>query len=233
MANLQLDSPQGGSNNSNSRRWFAQLYRGLITGGLISGGLIVASQTAWSRPVLNDTTHFLVAQRVVDGLPPPPPVIFGQESLANSQNQVAQAQRYLVVVNGDSKMVLSQVQQVQPTASLQEYNGQRFIQAGMFNDANSAQQQVKTLGASGITAQVVPVGTSVVSQTPTYDPGSSAAPSGSMTLPPPEGMPTTTVPSSPSSSPREVEFGGSSPNSASPSDLPNPPSTQARRGERS
>lgn len=171
--------------------------------GLIGSGLV--AQAAWAKPVLNDTSHFLVAQQVVDGLPPPPPTTFGQESIA--QNQAVQ--QYLVVINSDSEMMLSQVQQVQPTASLQEYNGQRFIQAGVFNDPTTAQQQVSTLAASGITAQVVTLTNtaSTISQAPaastTY--GSSYDVNAN-TLPPPEALPTTSFPAT------EVEFGSSDPN---------------------
>lgn len=184
--------------------------------GLIGSGLV--AQAAWARPVLNDTSHFLVAQQVVDGLPPPPPTAFGQESIA--QNQAVQ--QYLVVVNSDSEMMLSQVQQVQPTASLQEYNGQRFIQAGVFNDPTTAQQQVSTLAASGITAQVVTLTNtaSTISQAPatgtTYG---SSYDVNSNTLPPPEALPTTSFPAT------EVEFGSSDPNAL-------PPASPEARGSR-
>lgn len=166
--------------------------------GLISSSLV--AQAAWAKPVLNDTSHFLVAQQVVDGLPPPPPLIFGQESLPSSQ-------QYVVVINGDSDMLLSQVQQVYPAATLQDYNGQRFIQAGLYGDLLSAQQQVSTLAASGISAQVASISTasSTVSQVPTSSYGSTGL--GAQTLPPPEVFPTTTVPSSSGS----VEFGSSAP----------------------
>ena len=164
-------------------------------------------QSAWARPLLNDTSHFLLAQQVVDGLPPPP--------LAYGQQATSPAQQYLVVVNGDSQILLSQVQAVQPTASVQDYSGQRFIQAGLYDSATSAQQQVNTLAAAGIGAQVVAVtsgGTTSVSQAPaaptTYDLNSPGA------LPPANPLPTTTVPAVPTS----VEF-----NSAPPA--PNPVSS--------
>lgn len=186
-------------------RWITAMT--WLCGGLI-GSVAISAQAAWARPVLNDTSHFLVAQQVVDGLPPPPPVIFGQESLTNGQTQ---EQRYLVVVNGDSDMVLSQVQQIQPSASIQDYNGQRFIQAGLFNDLATAQQQVATLAASGIGAQVVAVtaagsavGQSSASTASTAYDANSTAPG---MLPPPEVFPATSVPSSPG----EVEFGSSDP----------------------
>jgi hypothetical protein len=181
----------------------AQLPRS-ITGLAILSLLATASGTiagsaAWARPLRNDTSHFLVAQQVVDGLPPPPPgSSFAQQDIT----------QYLVVVNGDSQTLLSQVQQLQPSASVQEYNGQRFIQAGLFYDATIAQQQVANLSASGIGAQVVPVvsGGTAVSQAPMESYGSSADMN---MLPPPEILPTTMMPDSS----REVEF-GSAPGSA-------------------
>lgn len=180
----------------------------LMAAGLC-GGLLgsFTAQVAWAKPVLNDTSHFLLAQQIVDGLPPPPPVMFGQEALPSTQSP----QQYLVVVNGDDAFLLSQIQQIQPSASVQEYNGQRFIQAGLFSDLNSAQQQVSTLAASGIGAQVVGVTTassSTVSQLPTTSTGSYGS-SGLETqpLPPPELLPTTTVPSSSGG----VEFGTEAP----------------------
>lgn len=169
--------------------------------GLGSGliGSLVA-QAAWANPVLNDTNHFLVAQQVVDGLPPPPPLIFGQESLPTSQ-------QYVVVVNSNSDMVLAQVQQIYPTASFQDYNGQRYIQAGLYTDLISAQQQVSTLATSGISAQVASISaaSSTVSQAPATSYGSTGL--DTYTLPPPEVFPSTTVPSNSGS----VEFGSAAP----------------------
>jgi hypothetical protein len=180
----------------------------LTIGSLIISTIALTSSTAWARPVLNDTSHFLLAQQVVDGLPPPPPVTGGQELLTGQ----TQGQQYLVVVNGDSEMLLSQVQQIQPTASLQDYNGQRFIQAGLFNDPTTAQQQVTTLANAGIGAQVVTVTTagaasSLVSQSSYGSPATSDMNAAPAMLPPPEVFPSTSVPASPG----EVEFGSSDP----------------------
>lgn len=161
---------------------------------LCISSLVASGATAWARPMLNDTSHFLLAQQVVDGLPPPPP-----------GSVRAGSQQYLVMVDGDSQTLLSQVQQIQPSASVQEYNGQRFIQAGLFGDSSIAQQQVSNLAASGIGAQVVPVVSeaATVSQLPT-DPSYGSADMNM--LPPPQVLPTTSIPTS-----REVEFGTSDP----------------------
>jgi hypothetical protein len=202
---LQPNSLQANSRQANSRRigWISFLLWGGFLGSFGSS----ISSAAWARPMLNDTSHFLVAQQVVDGLPPPPPNAYSQDALGGQSG----AQQYLVVINGDSEALLAQVQQIQPSASLQEYNGQRFIQAGMFSDSAIAQQQVSSLAASGIGAQVVPVvstSASLVSQAPTEMPGydNSGMNSEMNVLPPPEMLPNTAVPSSP----MEVEFGAPS-----------------------
>lgn len=192
--------------------------------GLLSSLLV--TQSAWARPMLNDTSHFLLAQEVVDGLPPPPPGAGGSNSIgqAAQPNLQAQAQQYMVIVNGSDQILLSQVQAVQPGASVQNYNGQQFIQAGVYGDLATAQQQVTTLSASGIGAEVVPVAPTSIAQSQTvtvpattYDAGTAG------TLPPPEPLPTTMVPDSAGS----VEF-----NSA-PSEMGSDPAERDSRGGKS
>jgi hypothetical protein len=151
--------------------------------------------------MLNDTSHFLLAQQVMDGLPPPPP---GSQT---PTYQAQQYQQYMVVVNGNSQILLSQVQAIQPSASVQDYNGQQFIQAGLFSDLTSAQQQVTTLAASGIESQVMAVAPATISQaSPTVTVPSYSSPAqtyDSGTLPPPEAMPALAVPAAPTG---EVQF---------------------------
>ncbi|GAB4373912.1 MAG: hypothetical protein Kow00121_17690 [Elainellaceae cyanobacterium] len=162
--------------------------------------MLVSSQIAWAESIY----EIQIAQQVVDGLPPPPPVDFGQQALPTSgQAPAAQAPTipaaspYMVIVNGDSPLLLSQVQAIAANASIQEYNGQRFIYVGSFNDPMMAQQQVATLSSQGIGAEVVTMSvseavsaTSAVQQQVTV-PGE---------LPPPDLLPVAPVP-------REVEFG--------------------------
>lgn len=224
-----------------------------LLGGLVGSLAFAVSIGAEPAP-----QPLLLAQQVVDGLPPPP-LVFGQESpsaasaptsapTSDSQPTVPTMsptdpnQRYLVVVNGDSSLLLSQVQAVVANASVQEYNGQRFIQAGMFDNPNTAQQQVATLAAQGIGAQIVTVNSaqlagesqtgssqtapsSQAATTPTQPTQQATAPS----LPPPDLLPAQPVP-------REVEFGQPpAPDQAapvpSPSGDPLPP--QGERADRS
>lgn len=115
----------------------------------------------------------LVAQRIVETLPPPPPIVnFGQPPApgqsalpgAPIQERVFQApasppavgdfRRYRVYINGDSSYLLQQVRQVEPQAFIQQYNGRRVIQAGIFNTEANARQQVALFNNQGIRAEI-------------------------------------------------------------------------------
>jgi hypothetical protein len=131
----------------------------LLFGGLIGASFAAAPQRAWAEPAPNQT---LIAQEIVDGVPPPPPGALGQATaVAAGPTQAAgvpsatSAQNYMVLVNGDSQLLLSQVQRVQPAASLTDYGGRRYIQAGVFGDSTKAEQQLSSLASLGIGAEVV------------------------------------------------------------------------------
>ncbi len=170
--------------------------------------------------------RLLLAQQVVNGLPPPPPS-FGQTPLPPAQPTlptgampsaatIPAAQQYAVIINGDSGLMLDQVRSIEPGAFVQNYQGRRMIQAGVFGDVSTAQQQVAALASRGIGAQVVTLpggrmasggmGSSQTAALPT--PASFPAPTlpqmapqvTAPMLPPPDLLPTTPVP-------REVEFG--------------------------
>lgn len=184
-------------------------------------GSIVIAGPIGAEPV---PQPMLFAQQVVDGLPPPPSIVSGQESpsaapvvgqTTEGQTSVPMmsptdpAQRYLVIVNGESPLLLSQVQTIVSDASVQEYNGQRFIQAGMFENPTTAQQQVATLAAQGIGAEIVTINTAqqTAIQTAATQPldtqPTDSQPVQQMadpSLPPPDLLPAQPVP-------REVEFG--------------------------
>jgi hypothetical protein len=200
-----------------------------LMGGLMGSGLVVAS-ASWAAPLDHQS---LVAQQVTDGLPPPPPLIFGQESMPTSlpSSEVppadipylaptAPGQQYLVIVNGDSPLLLSQVQTVAAGASIQEYSGQRYIQAGLFDNPSLAQQQVSALAAQGIGAEIVTVGATTNPAASSSAPAQVVAPQTVLpAMPPPDLLPATPVP-------REVEFG----QPPAPGQLSNPASPDTIRG---
>lgn len=140
----------------------------------------------------------LIAQRVVDGLPPPPalppadiysapgglpqPTILapspqqpqpgatpplpritqpaprqqgGDRPRSTRQEQASPDRQYVVVVNGDSPLLLNQVRQIVPDAFVGEVDGDRVIQAGIFRTRAQASQQARSLSAQGIQAQIV------------------------------------------------------------------------------
>jgi len=160
--------------------------RGLLTGAvsftaLVSVGVgvsvgICPAVASTEPPSDRIQQPQVLAQRIVDGLPPPPLDSTGESYLApGSFNQPSSpavipavapavapaatpaAALYMVLINGDSPLLLSQVQQVEPSAQLQQYKGQAVIQAGVFGDEQAAAQQVQSLTAQGIAANVVPV----------------------------------------------------------------------------
>lgn len=98
-------------------------------------------------------------------IPPPPPVPGSQTpSISPSYQREAifqapidsqgNAARYVVYVNGDSPYLVQQVQTVDSRAFVQQYQGRSVIQVGTYSDEASAQQQVETLRAQGITAEI-------------------------------------------------------------------------------
>jgi len=118
------------------------------------------------------TASPVLAQQIVDGLPPaplppaqpystpgaapavsvPPPVVTETAAPAAAPAAVSS---YIVVVDGDSPLLLSQVQQVEPGATIVPIEGRSLIQAGVFSDEAGATQQVQRLAGRGVLARVV------------------------------------------------------------------------------
>lgn len=180
----------------------------------------------------------LMAQQIVDGLPPPPnlppsmqrPSLQPQEvapgvsqpfaSPAQSVPAIANPSStpyYGVFVNGDSPLLLEQVRKVESGAFLQDREGQRVIQAGLFSDSSRASQQAAALEAQGIGAEIRPL--SVIPSTtlqaanpgftqlpppvinaPNSAPGTAPAASFSTPVAPPDLVPV-------EQAPREIIFG--------------------------
>ncbi|NET48812.1 MAG: hypothetical protein F6K09_08820 [Merismopedia sp. SIO2A8] len=144
-----------------------------------------ASSTPAPSSAFSDSETALtqrLAQRVVDRLPPPPPIPDLQQpaplpSSALGSGPAIQedssGELYMVYVNGDSPLLLEQVQQVEPAATIQPYEGQNVILVGMFDGPNTANAQVESLDQRGIQADVVSVSSVVL--TPSADVQSRAA----------------------------------------------------------
>jgi hypothetical protein len=134
-------------------------------------GLLPLSLVALARPTL--------AQEVSQILPPPPDVRMIDSTVVPASDlpfipidktfqapaaapglQERSAAGYRVIVNGNSSMLLQQVQRVEPKAFISDYKGRKVIQTGVFSNQTNAQQQVSTLQAQGIQAEVLSSATS-------------------------------------------------------------------------
>ncbi|MEB3210171.1 MAG: hypothetical protein VKL39_02395 [Leptolyngbyaceae bacterium] len=157
---------------------------------------------ALGEPLLGD--RLLLAQQVVDGLPPPPsfpvadganfPSASGSGDVGVQSSGTSADQLFMVAVNGNSPLLLEQVRQVQPTALIQEYNGQPIILVGAYESAAQAQEQATALARSGISASITPVPSSIFEPVPMENEGFAGIPE----LPPADfNDPSATPPSQP------------------------------------
>lgn len=120
---------------------------------------------SWAIVALISTTAS-DAQQVVP-LPPPPtvsvpglaapltnatPTSEGETVFLAPVNRQGTVGQYMVYVNGDSPYLLQQVRAIEPTASIQRYQGQSVIQAGTFENEASAKRQIAALNAQGLMA---------------------------------------------------------------------------------
>ncbi len=99
-------------------------------------------------------------------MPGAPAIGYPSESIYQAPSQVPTYQSpmltpipaqsiYQVVVNGSSPLLLQQVQLIEPSASLQDYQGRQIIQVGTYTSEMEARQRVSALAQQGIGAQVI------------------------------------------------------------------------------
>lgn len=137
----------------------------ILDGGLDAIAATVSS-TAQAQPVHGNV---LIAQTVVDILPPPPPpvTLAKERSLSQSftpreiefkvptPSPVSTNSSYLVYVDDSSLVTLQQVQQLESKAFVRQYNGHSVIQAGVFSKDSNAQQLAKKLQSQNIDVRLV------------------------------------------------------------------------------
>jgi len=167
---------------------------------------------ALSTPLL--ATSPAGAQQIIDGLPPAPLPSSQPYSPPSSAPSVTvpplnaqptapvgaqTARSYIVVVDGDSPLLLSQVQQVDAAASVVSLEGRSLIQAGIFQNEADAAQRVQQLATRGIGSRVV-AAVPIAQAAPESLPTTQAAASPNAV----EGFPIPDLPST--SVPRELEF---------------------------
>ena len=158
----------------------------LATSACLVGGLCFLPEAiAWSAPI---PVTVQIAQ-VLDALPPPPTIDNGRALPAPSTgaaptSHIASTQRYLVFVNGNSPLLLAQIQQVEPGAFRREHEGRTVIQTGLFLQQQNAEQQLAQLASQGIGAEIKqvevetapPIAQTAYQPPPTSSPSSAAIP---------------------------------------------------------
>lgn len=120
---------------------------------------------------------------------PPPPPSNAIPTIPGNSNQPyfpVSAYPYKVVVNGNSPLLLEQVQQVVPDAFLIQNGGRTVIQAGAFRFSASAQERLSELRSRGIFAEVVTLQGDTLAgslSTPIYPPAITPTPSNPSPMP--------------------------------------------------
>lgn len=155
---------------------FAQLATPLIAVpfSVLLGGWLVSTATAALA------ADVLIAQTVVDRLPPPPltpdsekqlpppsifiPREFDFQAPASNRspavnNSSSTSLSYLVYVDDTSSPTIERVKQLEPQAFVRQYNGRSVVQAGAFEQNDNAQQRAQELKSAGVTARIVNLST--------------------------------------------------------------------------
>jgi len=164
--------------------------RFLMVGSLFAAA-IAAGFAAPAMATPDDTLY------IAQALPTPvPPTSYA------SSGETFPGEQYLVLVNGNSDLLLSQVQQVEPDAFINFVEGVSVIQAGRFTSLQNAQLRASELASLGIGARVQSVAPASAAI-----PVTAAADYGTTVSQFPGDLPPLPVAASPSA----IEFGQASP----------------------
>ncbi|MGP1375182.1 MAG: SPOR domain-containing protein [Almyronema sp.] len=183
---------------SNAAIFFCQPYqrttakRWLILLLATIGQLGIAALAAQALPATS------TGQRLAQALPPLPGATVQPRSYS-SGTAIAATRRYMVYVNGNSPLLLEQVQQIEPSAFRRQYNGRTVIQTGAFDYPQNAQAQVEALADWGIGAEVAEVERPPIATTPLAAPPPAFVSNSNESIP----LPVVAIPDS------SVEFGQS------------------------
>ena len=134
-------------------RFSAQITRSLTRATFIIlalAGWLTLATNAWARSPKSPSTQF--TPREVDfqaqpALPAPP--------AKQSATPDSKPESYLVYIDQVNLLRLQQVQQLEPTAYVRQYQGRSVIQAGVFSQNFNAQNLANKLEAQGIDARIV------------------------------------------------------------------------------
>lgn len=113
------------------------------------GGWLVLD-TASARSPRSSSTTFTGREVNFQASPAVKPSPAKQSVTPNSQPE-----SYLVYINENSALKLQQVQQLEPTAFVRQYQGRSIIQAGVFSQNSNALNLANTLEFNGIDARII------------------------------------------------------------------------------
>lgn len=118
----------------------------------LGGWLALAVNAAERSPVSTSFTGREVDFQAPSALPPPP-------ARVEVTPPIPKPESYLVYVNENSSPTLQQVQQLEPTAFLRQYQGRPVIQAGVFSQTANAENLAFKLVSQGIDVRIVNLAT--------------------------------------------------------------------------
>lgn len=162
---------------------------------LMAAAIAISAQAVAARP---PETATQTAQALPTPLPP----------LPTNSSPTAPGEQYLVLINGNSDMLLQQVRQVEPGAFVNFVGGRSLIQAGRFSSYENARIRADELAGFGIGAEVQATdyaGAPIAVTPPPYDLTFSSPPP--IATPVSQSIPTSTVAATPAS----IEFGQAAP----------------------
>ena len=133
-------------------RWQGMSFASLVLGGCLALLPLAARAGSPLNPELELQTLSAVAGQP-SGLP-----------FLQAQAIPDAVSRYLVFVDGDSPLLLQQVQGIEPTAFRRFLEDRTVIQAGVFEDAANAEARIQELQTQGIAANLTTVTLADLSQ---------------------------------------------------------------------
>jgi len=139
LLNLPSEAPQ----KTGLTAIAARLRLALVAGCCLT--VAIALPSAASTLTTGSESKTAIAQALPTPLPPLP---------ASDGVAPASGEQYLVLVNGNSELLLQQVRQIEPGAFVNYVGGRSMIQAGRFNSQQNAQLRANELAGLGIGAEV-------------------------------------------------------------------------------